>query len=382
LTASPLENAAGRLRRWLATEAFPLWATAGFDRGQRRFQERLTLQGAPIADTPQRLIVQARQVYSYGLAHRRGWHAGAEALMRQGFASMVRDYYKPDGKPGWVFSVHSDGRVAEGRRDLYSHAFALMGIGSYVLATGDRAPLALADETLAYLDRELGAPNGGYFDSLPAIDDLRRQNPHMHLFEAMLTLWTASKERRFLERAAAKFELFAKHFFLPHAGVLCEYFDASLVSAAGTRGQIVEPGHHCEWIWLLRWFERETGKPVGRYVDALYDHAHRHGFDGAGLIVDELLIDGTHHLPSHRVWPVTEAIKANVAEAAQGRPGAADMVVTLVDQLFDRYFKGMPAGGWMDRLDAKGQPATDFMPASTLYHVACAIDEVVTYAKL
>jgi hypothetical protein len=30
----------------------------------------------------------------------------------------------------------------------------------------------------------------------------------------------------------------------------------------------------------------------------------------------------------------------------------------------------------MDRLDEQGRPATDFMPASTLYHILCMLDEL------
>jgi mannose-6-phosphate isomerase len=41
----------------------------------------------------------------------------------------------------------------------------------------------------------------------------------------------------------------------------------------------------------------------------------------------------------------------------------------------------VPAGGWIDRLDEHGRPATDVMPASTLYHVMCAIDELDRFAN-
>ncbi len=92
----------------------------------------------------------------------------------------------------------------------------------------------------------------------------------------------------------------------------------------GIDGAIVEPGHHYEWIWLLRRFERETGRPVARFVDALYGHATEHGFDAEGLIVDELLADGSCRSPSRRLWPITEAIKANVVEGRLGRPGAEE----------------------------------------------------------
>jgi len=280
-----------------------------------------------------------------------------------------------------VFSINRDGTVADARRDFYSHPFVLLAVASYVQATGDRSALSLADETLAFLDAELRAPRGGgYLEGKPARDELRRQNPHMHLFEGLLSLWSASKDARYMTRAEAIFELFASRFFRPASGTLCEHLDDELIPAPGTSGQIVEPGHHYEWVWLLRWYERESGQPVQRYVDGLYGHADRHGYDREGMIVDEALIDGSPHLPSHRTWPVTEALKANVVEAAAGRAEAAERALALANMLGERFFTKQPPGGWIDRLDRHGRPVTDFMPASTLYHVLCAIDELDRFA--
>ncbi len=359
MTADALGAAAAQLRRWAIDQGLPLWAAAGFDRERGRFVERLSMQGAPLLDVPARLLVQARQVYSYALAARRGWHSEARQLIERAFASMVRDYREPDGRAGWAFSIHRDGTVADAGRDLYAHAFILLAVGSYFQATGDRSALAVADGTLAYLDADLRAPRGGgYLEGSPAAGAPRRQNPHMHLFEGLLTLWTSSKDRQYLVRAEAL------------------YFDDDLKPVAGTAGQIVEPGHHYEWVWLLRWFQRESGRPVEAYVDRLYAHADKHGYDKAGLIVDEVLIDGSHHLPSHRIWPVTEALKANIVEAAAGRERAAVRALALANLLLERFLTREPAGGWIDRLDEQGRSATDFMPASTLYHVVCAIDEL------
>jgi mannose-6-phosphate isomerase len=374
--AEPIEAVATRLRAWAVDRALPLWADAGFDRKHERFEERLTLTGGRLADVPIRLMVQARQIHSYALAKRRGWHGDAEDLVRCAYRSLVRDFHGRDGEPGWLFSVHRDGRPADTRRDLYGHAFVLLAIGSYVGATGDRAALSLADETLAYLDRHMRARHGGYLDSVPPLDAMRRQNPHMHLFEGLLNLWTHSREAHYLERAAEMFGLFAGHFFQPDPGVLVEYFDDELVPAAGVAGRIVESGHHYEWLWLLRWYERESGTAVGDYVEALYAHADRYGTGPAGLIVDELLADGSIRTPSHRLWPMTEAIKAHLVEARLGRAGAAAKAAALTGLLFERFLSGTIAGGWIDRLDAAGNPATDFMPASSLYHLLGAIDEL------
>lgn len=337
------------------------------------------MRGEPIDDVPIRLTVQARQVYSYAVAASRGWFDGAENLVRTGFASMVRDYYRREGRDGWAFTIGTDGAIVDGTRDLYAQAFVLLAAAWHVRATGERSALLVVDETLDFFDREMKAPRaGGFLEALPVRDVPRRQNPHMHMFEGLLSLWAATGMRRYLDRAAAIFELFRVHFFLPESGVLGEYFDAELRSAKGDSGRVVEPGHHYEWIWLLRWFERESGHQVQSWVDALYAHADRHGFDAEGLIVDEVGSDGRALLPSHRTWPVTEAIKANLVEAEAGRPGAAEKAATLTEALLDRFLAPAVRGGWIDRLDEQGRPAADFMPASTLYHVICAAAELTS----
>ena len=382
MDVKPLKASAARMRDWAVRQALPLWATAGLDAATGRFRESLTFDGQPVADVPTRLIVQARQIYAYALATRRAWYTDGARVLESAFAAMVRDYHEADGQPGWVYSRHADGTVADARRDLYSHAFALLAISSYVGATGRRETLVLADETLSFIDRQMHAASaGGYVEALPVTDAPRRQNPHMHLFECLLSLWANSGEGRYLARAGEMFGLFSSRFFRADAGILGEYFDAGLAPAADEPGSIVEPGHHSEWVWLLRWFQRETGREVQPYVDALWSHAARHGYDKAGLMVDELRIDGSHRLPSHRTWPMTEALKASVAEAAVGRPGAMDKAVEVADLLYERFLTAAHPGGWMDRLDADGKPAAKDMPASTLYHMLCAIDEFDRFAQ-
>ena len=365
------------LCQWLAHRALPLWAGTGFDSENARFEERLSLRGERMPGVPIRLMTQARQIYVYSLAARRQWQDGAQELVEKAYGSMLRGFYRRDGRDGWIHSILRDGTIADPQRDLYAHAFVLLAIASYVEATGRRKALALADETLAFIDGFMRAGQaGGYVDALPPSDGLRRQNPHMHMFEALLALWSCSGEERYLARAGEIFGLFTSHFFRPDSGILAEYFNAALEPAEGIAGTIAEPGHHYEWIWLLRRFERASGRAVRPYVDALFAHADRYGYDSAGLIVDEVLSDGSQRTRSRRTWPVTEAIKANLAEAALGRQDAEGKAAMLAMRL-QKFFltPGFP-GGWIDRLDENGTPATDFMPASTLYHVACAIDEL------
>ena len=142
-------------------------------------------------------------------------------------------------------------------------------------------------------------------------------------------------------------------------------------------GRIVEPGHHYEWCWLLRRYERAVRRQESDLlVDALYEHADHNGFDSEGLVVDEILADGGPKTPSRRLWPMTEAIKCNLVEGTRGRPGCLDKATVLTGVLYSRFLEPALPGAWIDRLDVDGRTIGDFVPASSLYHLMGAVDEL------
>ena len=94
------------------------------------------------------------------------------------------------------------------------------------------------------------------------------------------------------------------------------------------------------------------------------------------MVVAEVLVDGSQRVGSRRIWPITEAIRSNTIEARRGRAQAAEKAETLAALLRDRFLTVDPAGGWRDRLDHNGLCVNEFMPASTLYHLLGAIDEL------
>lgn len=360
--------------RWAREKALPFWAETGIDPLTGGFRERMTFAAEPILDTPHRLMVQCRQIAVYALARQHGWWNRDEVL-RRALDHLVTTYWQADGRPGWVFSVDRQGRPLDTRRDTYAHAFALFGLAWGYRGTGDPQFLALADKTLAFIDAHLAAPDhGGLLDGDTRSDLLRRQNPHMHFLEAMIALAQASGQERYLARAGEIFGLFSTRFFDPATGALGEYFDDGW-HPHGSPEPLCEPGHHFEWVWLLRWYQRLTGRSVSRYTDGLYDHARRHGLDLQGFVVDELTITGRPTKRSRRSWPHAEAIKAEAVEHEHGRTGCRDRAEQLMAVINKTYLAGPFPGGWIDHIDEASQPLVDYVPASTLYHLLFAIVE-------
>jgi mannose-6-phosphate isomerase len=367
-----------RLRGWLVGTALPLWIDRGFDLNAGGFHERLDFHASPIAHVPRRVTVQARQIFVYARAILRGWSNERQKL-DAAFDAMISRYHRADSGPGFVFSVDSDGRIVNGSRDLYAHAFVLFAAAAYFQLSGDSQAIGIADDTLDYIDTAMAAPNGGYFDYAPDPPDILRQNPHMHLFEALLALYEATGKRDYLDRAHRVYHYLESKFFQPASGTLPEYFDLHWKPIGGPKA-VWEPGHHMEWAWLLSEYERLGGGATHELADTLMHVAYRDGVFPAGIIVDEVSGEGIVLKKSHRSWPLAEATKALAVRLASGDPLVAHRLATAVDGLYDRHLSGLMPGLWFDHFDEDDQLIPNYVPASTLYHIALSVyvaDEVL-----
>jgi mannose-6-phosphate isomerase len=360
------------MRDWLIRDCLPVWIDAGFDPKTGGFHEILDFQGNPDPSAPRRLTVQGRQIFTYARAMQLGW-ADCRDKIDSAFTAMIEHYRSPDGKPGFVFKVDGKGGIVDGNRDLYAHAFVLLAAAAYYSLTKDTQAIALADDTLAYLDEALTAPRGGYFDSHPHVPGVLRQNPHMHLFEALLALHESTGEARYLGRAGEKFGYLKTHFFRPETDILAEYFDHDWVPIGGADA-MWEPGHHMEWAWLLSEYQTRTGTVTKPIVDRLLAKAYTYGVRPPALIVDEVRGDGVVMKSGSRTWPLTEAAKAQ-AVRLHSDPLAAERLQTTFDWMFDRHLTspGMKPGLWKDHFAEDGTLLTKNSPASTLYHIAMSV---------
>lgn len=364
----------GPAKAWAIGHALPLWSSTGRD--GTLYHERLDFERRPTNIAARRLMVQARQIATYSRASLEGWHQGADEHVVGCLAAVERHYHRADAAPGWVFSVGADHAILDPTRDLYAHAFILYALAWSHRLTGDPQAIALADQTLDEIDVIFAAQHGGFLDAVPAADAIRRQNPHMHLLEALLALHEATGAERYMDRAGPLVSLAQAKLIDPRTGALLEDFASDWSPLNPHGANRVEPGHQFEWAWLLEEYRRLGGDVPLETIDRLLDLGLKHGFDAqSGLVIDAVTEAGERIGTGIRSWPHAEGVKAFGAAALRGRADAAAMADRLLGTLMDRFAPDRLMGGWIDRFDAHGRPMVDHMPASTLYHLMGAIFE-------
>lgn len=383
---SQLNKQSETFKNWCSVHALPLWANNALDRSGG-FHEQLNLDGTPDLLHSRRVRVQARTAYVYAHAHAKKWYEGAQIPADHAWNYVMTNGLQGGecipgaGFKGCAHLLNADGTLLDGYRDTYAQAFILLAAAWRFKAFGDIKALEKADETLAFLDTHLKAENGGWYEGLHRLSSHtlpRRQNPHMHMFEAFLSLFEVTKNEKYLVRAHAMFNLFEAHFFHRELGVVLEFFDNdwSLYDGIG----IIEPGHMMEWVWLLRYYEKLSGKNVSLYADTLFENALKYGLnEELGLICDTARTDREVPKPTYRTWPQTEYIKASIAQARAGRAGMESQAENAIKSLFQYYLGTQITGGWIDQVDGHGKVMTDVMPTSTFYHLFCAASEVADY---
>lgn len=358
------------LRILALDEHFSLWSEAGLERNSSAFIERLSADGAPDVAAPLRVRVQARQIYCFAKAAQLGWYPEGAAIARKGLDYLLARAKSPDGKPGFVHILGPDGSVLNPLRDTYDHAFILLALATVYQLDRDVKVRAEIDSLMHFIDTQLRSPDGGYVEGIPAAMP-RRQNPQMHLFEAFIAAFDATHDQAFQQRAGDLYGLFVSNLFDAQKGVLGEYFeqDWSRIEPVS-----VEPGHQAEWVWLLKQFERITGCPTGKHRAALLETALRYR-DASGCLIDEGDAQGNIVKSTRRLWPQTEIVKAWLAQAESGVAGAADEARAALVRLDKHYLQHPVKGGWYDQFDAEGRSLVDTIPASSFYHILCAVAE-------
>lgn len=369
------------LKTWLFDHALPLWWNVGGDREKGGFYEKINLDGRPY-DIDRRTRVAARQVFSYALADRMGYPGETAGVIDHGLAWLSGPARDP--QTGLLYAVlKPDGEVVKAAFDFYDHAFAML---AYASAYAVRKDKALEDAAVFIRDaivKTYSHPERGFEEASPRTLPLKA-NPHMHMFEACLAWLDAAGDDEWGEIAAMIAGLCMDRFIDPSTGAVREFFDGAWNVMEGEMGRIVEPGHQFEWAWLfMRWAKRTGDDSYLAAARRLIGIAETAGTDPKrGVTFNELWDDFTPKDQNARLWPQTERVKAYARLAgAETTEAAREQAISNAMQAaagLQLYFDTEIEGLYRDRMKVDGSFEIEPAPASSLYHIICAIDELAS----
>lgn len=370
------------LKTWLFEKALPVWAK-GIDPEHGGFYERIFYDGRP-DNINRRTRVAARQVYSYALAAKMGYEGDTDSVIDAGLAWLSGPARRPDG---FLYAVlDPKGAPVQPHYEFYDHAFALFAYAAAKNVRGE--DLCLESEAVTLRDKMIATykrADVGFEETQPPSFPLKA-NPHMHMFEACLA-WIdlgieAGGDTTWRDLAHEIAHLCRAKFLHPKTGALMEYFNADWSLAEGAKSRLVEPGHQFEWAWLFtRWAALSGDDSFLAPAKRLAEIGELYGTDPKrGVSFNSLNEDFTPHDATARLWPQTERMKAYVglwrtAETDVERLDYVEKLILATEGL-KLYLPEHLSGFYYDRMDLDGGLVTESAPASTLYHIICAIDEL------
>src|ERR1700681_389751 len=188
------------LRMLMIEHSLPLWSGEGWDSSRGGFVERLDIEGRADYVAPRRIRVQARQIYSFAKAAQMGWYPEGREIAMKGLDYLLAKAKSPDGRSGFVHLLDPDGSTMNAARDTYDHAFVLLALSTVYQLSNDAQVRGEIESLLGFIDRDLRSPHGCFIQGIPATMP-RGQNPHMHMLEALIATFDATRDSVFQNRA-------------------------------------------------------------------------------------------------------------------------------------------------------------------------------------
>lgn len=173
----------------------------------------------------------------------------------------IRDRFTDKEYGGIFWSLDSEGRPKDTKKQFYAIAFAVYGLSEYFRATGDEESLELAKSFYHSIEEHSFDPcGGGYIEACTrewgTIEDMRlsdkdqndakTMNTHLHILEGYTNLYRVWKDSGLGERLFGLISIFIDRIIRPDG-----HLDLFFGDDWAPHSTAVSYGHDIEASWLL-----------------------------------------------------------------------------------------------------------------------------------
>lgn len=385
-------------RRWLMHRADNLFEfyQPNIVNPQGGFYE-LDDHAKPLPSTTRALVWTTRFIHCFSLGRHLGRPGSAE-IIDHGMQYLWNVHR--DSKNGGYSNSNGDNGPVDATKQAYGHAFVLLAAASAKTAGHPDADRLLADITEILLTRfwekNPGLTSEEYAADWSKISNYRGQNSNMHLTEALMAAFEATRDNTYLAMANSIAQNLIQRITAQNQWRLPEHFDANWqIDTQTDQGDPVfrpagsTPGHWLEWSRLLLqlW---ELGQREHAWLPVaskkLFAQSITEGWDSAkGGFYYTVDFTGQPLWRDRLWWPTCEGI------------GAATYLANLdADPLYEAWYEKLwgwtnahllnrKTSGWYIQLDDNLTPIQHiFIGQPDMYHAlqAALIPLFATNASL
>ncbi|HWQ92242.1 MAG TPA: AGE family epimerase/isomerase, partial [Clostridia bacterium] len=369
---------AGLIKKQLVEQIMPYWQDTAVDREHGGFVLADDGTGQPGRATEKQLVTQARMIWGFSHAHRKGLGEGKRDYLAdaaQGYRFLLA-HFRDTTHGGFIWSTDLAGKPLNRSKIIYGQSFVLYGLVEYYRASGDKAALQQALDLYRVLqERSHDARRGGWIEHFQAdwtpmlapgpeaiveVGGYKSANTHLHLMEALAELYEVSGDAAVRKSLKEALDINMKYFYPRNPGRSCFHrqLDWSEVKDPGSQG--LSYGHNVEFAWLMvRAQQVLKRKPAWPHFRAHIDHALKYGYDHAKGGVYNRGIQDRPATNRDKIWWVQSEMLAALTDAlAQEQNGSYAAALDSLLGWIQQYQADAKDGIWLDTLEADGTPKT------------------------
>jgi len=232
------------------------------DEKQGGFYGSVNNDNIPDTNAVKGLVLNSRILWAFSAAYSRTKEQSHLNFATEAYNYIVK-YFVDEEFGGAYWSLNSDGRVYDGRKQIYGIAFCIYGLAEYYKITNEKKALEIAIRFYEVIENySFDEIKNGYREAYTRnwqpIDDLRlsdkdsneakTMNTHLHIVEAYANLYSVWNDEKLKKQIINLLNLFDTYFINKNNHHYNLFFDNDW----NLKSTLQSYGHDIEAAWLLQ----------------------------------------------------------------------------------------------------------------------------------